>query len=480
MSTPQAKEQTLSISWLNYSQHAEAITSLRRKVFVEEQGFEDSITTTERDQTGLHLGMFDREELVSVISIFIYKQDDPLMKAMGISSSREYVIQFSRRAELPEYRNHKYSSMLVAHALKSAYDLFLPDVIFATLKGPHVAYRRAYIKLYGFNDDYEFTFKGEHYVALLIKGEQAIKELSLNLRAQSIRIARNYWVQLPDLSHFIDTTPELAPYIALEGDPTNRYLQPISIEDELPRLSAQARLLFLIQEPEWQRVLAKLPDQAQILDLGSGPGVYFSMVSKLPQAKGKNFVGLEIDKGLHEYAYHTHKHIQWLHGSVYHIPLPDESVDLVHASFLFIHLVKPYLALKEIRRVLKPGGMLKIIDVNDDTFEGPEIVTEMIQKHNFIYEGNRSVLSSIEMLADNALFKKELHTEIMVNNSGRDQQPDFDGEKLKLGKWTMWALFAFMGQRDEVIESFEKAEEFYLHQQAKISIRIQNYHFIKP
>ncbi|NRA96229.1 MAG: methyltransferase domain-containing protein [Planctomycetes bacterium] len=43
-------------------------------------------------------------------------------------------------------------------------------------------------------------------------------------------------------------------------------------------------------------------------------------------------------------------------GDVHALPLPDESIDLVHASAVFEHLKQPFVAAQEIWRVLRPGG----------------------------------------------------------------------------------------------------------------------------
>jgi ubiquinone/menaquinone biosynthesis C-methylase UbiE len=47
-------------------------------------------------------------------------------------------------------------------------------------------------------------------------------------------------------------------------------------------------------------------------------------------------------------------------GSVYELPLPDASVDVVFAHAVFEHLREPLAALGEIRRVLVPGGLLAL------------------------------------------------------------------------------------------------------------------------
>lgn len=55
-------------------------------------------------------------------------------------------------------------------------------------------------------------------------------------------------------------------------------------------------------------------------------------------------------------------------GAAYDLPFPDASFDVALAHTLLIHLSDPLRALREPRRVLKPGGIVAISDDQDATW----------------------------------------------------------------------------------------------------------------
>jgi SAM-dependent methyltransferase len=153
--------------------------------------------------------------------------------------------------------------------------------------------------------------------------------------------------------------------------------------------------------------------------------------------------------------------LNWYTGSVYNLQFENESFDLVHASFLFIHLLKPFLAIREAYRVLKPGGLMYITDVNDDTFQGPQEIVDMVNSHDDMYEGNRRIMRDLDYLASQGGFELLHAHKVVANNTGYDGDLSFENGEMKLGKNTMWAMFSFMGQRDEIKDKFNKAQDVY-------------------
>ncbi|HEX8843199.1 MAG TPA: class I SAM-dependent methyltransferase [Pyrinomonadaceae bacterium] len=61
--------------------------------------------------------------------------------------------------------------------------------------------------------------------------------------------------------------------------------------------------------------------------------------------------------------------VAYRHGVAEELPLADEAVEYVFANMYLHHVESPALAIKEMARILKPGGKLVITDVFAHTFE---------------------------------------------------------------------------------------------------------------
>jgi ubiquinone/menaquinone biosynthesis C-methylase UbiE len=471
--------QHLELRWMDFDQFGHLIMDLRKAVFVEEQEIGGFMMTSPMDFNGFHLGLFYKNQLISSLSLFLYPSNDPYIQKLGIQTKRPYVVQFSRRAELCQFRTERFAKLLVAHAVSSVYYLYQPDVMFATLVSKHVKLKSHYIRTYGFNKTFDVLDADQPSTLLLIDDVAYMENAVKIQRNESWAFFKKMGFPLPDLAHFITSNQRLASLFPPDEDVVNRYLEPLSLEDELPRLSAQARLLFSTQEEVWLRVAKDFPSINNILDFGCGPGVYFSLVTKLAPWHGKNFTGIDADEGLITYARFAHPNINWKVSSVYKTPFEDGEFDLVNASFLFIHLVKPYLAIKEALRILKPGGLFIISDINDHTFQGPEVIKNLIKAHADIYEGNREIMLTIDHLAKQAGFELLDTYTMRANNTGLDERPNLKNRILKLGKRTMWAMFSFIGQRDEIKDYFSQADQQYLTYGDTISIDLQTKLFRK-
>jgi ubiquinone/menaquinone biosynthesis C-methylase UbiE len=101
----------------------------------------------------------------------------------------------------------------------------------------------------------------------------------------------------------------------------------------------------------------------KLLDCGCGPG---TITFGLADWVNPGWVtALDLEKSQVEIAAKTAKeleinNIEFLRGSIYEIPLPENTFDAAFSHAVLEHLQEPVLALKEVLRVLKPGGIAGI------------------------------------------------------------------------------------------------------------------------
>lgn len=140
----------------------------------------------------------------------------------------------------------------------------------------------------------------------------------------------------------------------------------IGIEAEINRLKAQALMGW---EKEYQYLKwYGLEDGMKVLEVGCGPGfVTEQLIKNLPKSK---ITAIDFDKKLLTNAKQlsTTSNVNFIQSSVYDMGLPDNEYDFAIARLIFLHLYEPVKAAEEIFRVLKPGGKLVIIDIDDGIF----------------------------------------------------------------------------------------------------------------
>lgn len=108
-------------------------------------------------------------------------------------------------------------------------------------------------------------------------------------------------------------------------------------------------------------VLPHLTPSMKILDVGCGPGTITTDLATLAHAG--HVTGLDyaeaalISARAHAAAEHV-PNVDFIHGDAYALRFPDNTFDLVHAHQVLQHLGDPVSALREMRRVTKPGGLV--------------------------------------------------------------------------------------------------------------------------
>jgi ubiquinone/menaquinone biosynthesis C-methylase UbiE len=132
------------------------------------------------------------------------------------------------------------------------------------------------------------------------------------------------------------------------------------LDAEVDRLEAQAALAWR----EESRLLRELgvDGAGTIVEVGCGSGALLARLHEL--APAARLVGVEPDAELRAHARERVPSGELVDGAADALPLPDASADAVVVRFVLQHLADPVEALRETRRVLRPGGVVVAIEVD--------------------------------------------------------------------------------------------------------------------
>lgn len=137
----------------------------------------------------------------------------------------------------------------------------------------------------------------------------------------------------------------------------------------IKQIISHARVLFsLNRRKEFNSIisLGKIDNSDNLLDVGSGEGYWTNQFAKIT----KKAIGIDPDKNaiLDSRKFFSSENIEFVEGIAEELPFEKNSFDKVVSVSVLEHVPNQEQALKEISRVLKPGGMLSIsVDVlNED------------------------------------------------------------------------------------------------------------------
>ncbi len=128
-------------------------------------------------------------------------------------------------------------------------------------------------------------------------------------------------------------------------------------------------LQWLLFGPSHRALLHRIREAAgdrrvKMLDVGCGTGVFAAKLrDNLPQVDvyGVDLVSGMLEKGKARWRHHA-AHVWPVQGDSERLPFASESFDVVTCTHSFHHYPRQERAISEMRRVLKPGGRLIVVD----------------------------------------------------------------------------------------------------------------------
>lgn len=168
----------------------------------------------------------------------------------------------------------------------------------------------------------------------------------------------------------------------MSDTPADRYTHGhhASVVGQHRRRTAEDAAAFLIP---------RLTPEMSILDVGCGPGsITVGLARRVPAG---SVTGIDVVDGVLEEARQLAAdnavgNVTFEAGDVYALRYADNSFDVAYAHQVLQHLTDPVRALRELRRVVKPGGMIGVRDADYGTMVHAPDVAELHRWRDLYHE----------------------------------------------------------------------------------------------
>ncbi|GAA2901289.1 hypothetical protein GCM10010517_67090 [Streptosporangium fragile] len=466
------RENGIEARWMTWHEAGDEIVDLRRRAFVDELGWSERWVRHARDPEGLHLCAVSGGKIVAVISAYLYEPGAPELADAALPDVDGWTVQLGKRVEVAEHRGHLVSARIGTSMVRQICESLRPARFFLLLLQnghPHLVdrYARRGFARYG-----DVGSGDDALTVMTVEGEEALEEFHLkNRRVDRETASGDDPIPVPSLVRFLAGTGRGDLLAADRLGAENLYLESLPPGDELPRLSAQGRLMLAEQRPRLAATPFP-PAPASLLDIGSGPGDYLAAIAGETPFAGYRVQGVEPAPELLARARAAFPGHTFRPGSAYATGEADSSHDVITAHFVLVHLRSPDLALLEMRRVLRPGGLLYVVDGDNTSFRGPDVIRHVVETYNHGYAGDRLIMKDLPARAAEFGFQPVRRFATTMRNTG-GTGPVFGPDEIRLGRKESWSLLSFLREWGGGTEAYREAEEHYFGTECEISMNVE-------
>lgn len=128
-----------------------------------------------------------------------------------------------------------------------------------------------------------------------------------------------------------------------------------------------------IQPPEQLIERSGIKEDMRVLDLGCGSGAFTTFIARAVGEKGRVYaldiqadMLKQLENKLSKPENKDIKNIKLIEGNAYELPFEDGSLDLVNMVTVLQEIPDRDRALRQVKRVLKPGGFLVVTELFPD------------------------------------------------------------------------------------------------------------------